>query len=501
MCNNCNKCRKPRQTPCGCPEPIEKECGCVGGTREFKCTIYTGEPLVNIDVNKGYDGDRVLEQIDKAVDQLWDTLDGVTDQIDSIGNGTPIYNGLSEDAIHEIKSLSVSEGIELSDEQGTITLSVKKAWLKKEFDKFIRESSTTDYLKEQFNNFLKQSGVLESIKDIRANCCNGQAPSYDTPDKCLTVAAGQQTVEGSIVKGRDASAAMFPSVTFDVSPACKGGFNVLETEIINEDGFTLYYPATVVPPNSSTIVIPVKARGAYNGNLDVIERQHKFKPDSNVYANFRVNVDTVEKCIKLSDAGDNALNVTHRITKGIPVINETLATVKYTNSCMSDITVPELVFIDEDGIKVSIPSTMVPSNSSMYVTLNINGTYTGNKTQLVGQKVTGTLTNIVTVDVTIPAANQKPVTKPVTITLANRQNTEVKEVNLDWLDADRDALQAVRFTGDVSRLFTDTQRTVPYVAGTELPPTFTLYYKAPDQDAESTYTLNYDVKAGNEWSE
>ena len=203
MCNNCNKCRKPRQTPCGCPEPIEKECGCVGGTREFKCTIYTGEPLVNIDVNKGYDGDRVLEQIDKAVDQLWDTLDGVTDQIDSIGNGTPIYNGLSEDAIHEIKSLSVSEGIELSDEQGTITLSVKKAWLKKEFDKFIRESSTTDYLKEQFNNFLKQSGVLESIKDIRANCCNGQAPSYDTPDKCLTVAAGQQTVEGSIVKGKD----------------------------------------------------------------------------------------------------------------------------------------------------------------------------------------------------------------------------------------------------------------------------------------------------------
>ena len=92
-------------------------------------------------------------------------------------------------------------------------------------------------------------------------------------------------------------------------------------------------------------------------------------------------------------------------------------------------------------------------------------------------------------------------TKPVTITLANRQNTEVKEVNLDWLDADRDVLQAVRFTGDVSRLFTDTQRTVPYVAGTELPPTFTLYYKAPDQDAESTYTLNYDVKAGNEWSE
>lgn len=496
MCNNCNKCRKPRQTPCGCPEPIEKECGCVGGTREFKCTIYTGEPLVNIDVNKGYDGDRVLEQIDKAVDQLWDTLDGVTDQIDSIGNGTPIYNGLSEDAIHEIKSLSVSEGIELSDEQGTITLSVKKAWLKKEFDKFIRESSTTDYLKEQFNNFLKQSGVLESIKDIRANCCNGQAPSYDTPDKCLTVAAGQQTVEGSIVKGKDASAAIFPSVTFDVSPACKGGFNVLETEIINEDGFVLYYPATVVPPNSSTIVIPVKARGAYNGNLEVIERQHKFKPDSNVFANFRVNVDTVEKCIKITGTDGNALNINSNITKGVTV-NQIIGTIRYTNECASEMEVPELVFIDEDGIKVSVPHTIVPANTNKDASIVISGNYIGNKQQIVGRRDN----NTVTVNVTIPATNQKPVTKPVTITLANRQNTEVKEVNLDWLDADRDALQAVRFTGDVSRLFTDTQRTVPYVAGTELPPTFTLYYKAPDQDAESTYTLNYDVKAGNEWSE
>lgn len=496
MCNNCNKCRKPRQTPCGCPEPIEKECGCVGGTREFKCTIYTGEPLVNIDVNKGYDGDRVLEQIDKSVGQVWDTLDGVTDQIDSIGNGTPIYNGLSEDAIHEIKSLSVSEGIELSDEQGTITLSVKKAWLKKEFDKFIRESSTTDYLKEQFNNFLKQSGVLESIKDIRANCCNGQAPSYDTPDKCLTVAAGQQTVEGSIVKGKDTSAAMFPSVTFDVSPACKGGFNVLETEIINEDGFVLYYPATVVPPNSSTIVIPVKARGAYNGNLGVIERQHKFKLDSNVFANFRVNVDTVEKCIKITGTDGNALNINSNITKGVTV-NQIIGTIRYTNECASEMEVPELVFIDEDGIKVSVPHTIVPANTNKDASIVISGNYIGNKQQIVGRRDN----NTVTVNVTIPATNQKPVTKPVTITLANRQNTEVKEVNLDWLDADRDALQAVRFTGDVSRLFTDTQRTVPYVAGTELPPTFTLYYKASDQDAESTYTLNYDVKAGNEWSE
>lgn len=496
----CNKCRKPKHTPCGCPEPIEQECGCVGGTREFKCTIYTGEPLVNIDVQKGYDGDRVLEQIDKEVKRIWYDLDAITDQIDSIGTGTPIYNGLSDDDIHEIKSLLAKEGITLVDEEGgTLILSVDQVWLEKKFDIFLRRSSTTEYLRQKFNTFLRESGVLESLADIRANCCNGGTPSYNTPDKCLTVTAGQQLVEGTIIKGKDTAAVVFPSVTFDVNPACSGGFNVLETEIINEDGFTLYYPATVVPPNSTSITIPVKARGTYTGNLNVLTKQHKFRPDSSVFANFKVNVDSVAKCIKISGTDGNGINATYNITKGVAVNNQTIGNIRYTNSCSSAIEVPLLTLIDEDGIKVTVEAVTVPANTHRDITVKINGTYTGNKTRLVGQVETFGITNKVTVNVAGPTS--KPVARPVTITLSNRQNMDVKEVNLDWVDADGDALQAVRFNGDVSRLFTDAGRTVPYVANTELPPTFTLYYKAPNQDGENTYTFNYDVKAGNEWSD
>ena len=147
----------------------------------------------------------------------------------------------------------------------------------------------------------------------------------------------------------------------------------------------------------------------------------------------------------------------------------------------------------------TVEAVTVPANTHRDLTIKINGTYTGNKTRLVGQVVTFGITNKVTVNVSGPTS--KPVARPVTITLANRQNMDVKEVNLDWVDADGDALQAVRFNGDVSRLFTDAGRTVPYVANTELPPTFTLYYKAPNQDGENTYTFSYDVKAGNQWSD
>ena len=43
--------------------------------------------------------------------------------------------------------------------------------------------------------------------------------------------------------------------------------------------------------------------------------------------------------------------------------------------------------------------------------------------------------------------------------------------------------------------------TTAYVWGTELPiDTFTLYYKAPDIDAASSYVVTYDVKASGIWS-
>ena len=93
-----------------------------------------------------------------------------------------------------------------------------------------------------------------------------------------------------------------------------------------------------------------------------------------------------------------------------------------------------------------------------------------------------------------------PVTQDNTINLANRTNTTVTSSNLIYSDPNSDPVTNVRFFGDVSKLYTDSGLTTQYVANTELPINFTLYFKAPDQDAAATYQVQYNVKANGVWS-
>jgi hypothetical protein len=93
-----------------------------------------------------------------------------------------------------------------------------------------------------------------------------------------------------------------------------------------------------------------------------------------------------------------------------------------------------------------------------------------------------------------------PVTENTTIDLVNRANTTVTSSDLIYSDLDGDAVTNVRFFGDVSKLYTDSGFTTQYVANTELPINFTLYFKAPDQDVASSYQVQYNVKANGAWS-
>ena len=93
-----------------------------------------------------------------------------------------------------------------------------------------------------------------------------------------------------------------------------------------------------------------------------------------------------------------------------------------------------------------------------------------------------------------------PITQDNTINLANRTNTTVTSSNLIYSDPNSDPVTNVRFFGDVGKLYTDSGFTTQYVTNTELPINFTLYFKAPDQDASATYQVQYNVKANGVWS-
>lgn len=130
----CNS--KPR---CDCKSSRE----CAVST-EFKCLTYDGRDLATIGVESGDNGNRVLNQIDRAIDKS-------KAKIANVGAGSSLYNGLSDDLIHEFKSLLASDGVIIEEKEKILVFKVDENFLKKWLDKNLRDSLTGDMLKGIFN--------------------------------------------------------------------------------------------------------------------------------------------------------------------------------------------------------------------------------------------------------------------------------------------------------------------------------------------------------------
>ena len=130
----CNS--KPR---CDCKSSRE----CAVST-EFKCLTYDGRDLSTIGVESGDNGNRVLNQIDRAIDKS-------KAKIANVGAGSSLYNGLSDDLIHEFKSLLASDGVIIEEKEKILVFKVDENFLKKWLDKNLRDSLTGDMLKGIFN--------------------------------------------------------------------------------------------------------------------------------------------------------------------------------------------------------------------------------------------------------------------------------------------------------------------------------------------------------------
>ena len=168
---------------------------------------------------------------------------------------------------------------------------------------------------------------------------------------------------------------------------------------------------------------------------------------------------------------------TDTIRKGINYNNVTPRHIALNNTCGTAFTIEAGTLLSDNGFTISVENVNVAANS------------TTNQGQTVLPYI-----------ITITEVNQPPVSENNVLRLGNRQNKTITKIDLIYSDPDNDPITHVKFTGDVSRLYTDSNMLVPYTSGTALPIEFTLYYKAPDVDDESTYNVNYSVKAGNDWS-
>lgn len=114
--SNCNK-----QKPCGCKEA--SKCGC-DIKLDLLCAFYSGVDLQPLGITAGMDGNTVIKIINDYIKNVLEEIDLDPTIIESIGNGAEVYKGLSNEYRHQIKSLIAGEGIIITEQDDTVTLSV-----------------------------------------------------------------------------------------------------------------------------------------------------------------------------------------------------------------------------------------------------------------------------------------------------------------------------------------------------------------------------------------
>lgn len=356
---------------------------------------------------------------------------------------------------------------------------------------FALPNDITKILQYQFKNSRNQETNMATIT-LR----NAKIPDSETRCVCLT---GNQTVTLDLNYNQDYKKQV-GTVTYKNS--CNTDYTINRTIPSNIPGLTFKVEGRVTA-NSNSVAIPVYVSGRANSTTQgqVTNISGTLAQSCSMGSTFNItlsgtirNPEDFASCIRIND-GSN-YNVTDSILRNTST-NKQIGSLKFTNNCGTTITIPEQVFFNSNGLKVYIPSFQLPQGS-VNKTITVSGTYSGTLNQITGNITIGGIIAKVILNVTNP--DTAPTASDVTKTLANRTNYEITSRDLIWNDAEGDSLQAVKFTEDVSRLFINEDRTTAYVAGTELPHNFTIFFKAPDQDAEAVTQFNYFVKAGGKWS-
>lgn len=211
-------------------------------------------------------------------------------------------------------------------------------------------------------------------------------------------------------------------------------------------------------------------------------------------------IDTIGECLKFQ----TGTNYTDSVYRNTAYSGQTPKSVKIVNSCSTEFTLPATTLFTDTvsggNFVATTVSTLIPAMTTTDVLVSYNGTNKNPASSNVYPIVLNGSTANYTLTIITP--DSPPTTQDNTISLGNRIPTTVTKLSLIYADINGDeTVTGVRFTGDVSRLYTDTGRTIPYVEGTELVmDTFVLYYKAFDQDVSGTYSVGYNVKADGVWS-
>ena len=513
---------------CGCSKPVLN--GCPSQT-DLGCTYYTGDKLDPLNIDKGTNGNSIIKIINDYIKNVLERLEVPPTRISNIGNKVGIYKDLSDQFIHEFKSLSGIEGIIINSTNDYIEISVDTEWLLDNIILLFNNQTFKDFFVEYNKNVFETSiwkVFLESYLQTMFSTINFQQffaeyisnlMTSNKIDICNII--GSCNIDCNCVDTH--SPTLSSNITYTIGN--RSPINLLQTDFTNIYSDELnHLPVNIkikegnynnVSYNGSPIttgmLIPISNANmiTFAGeNIDTsYTQQFGFSIVNNnneetsvryIVLNVLQKEDTYAYCIELG----TGVNYSDSIIKDYVYTGQSSKTIKVVNNCSTSFVLNSQTLFSEltggSNFVASIGSTTIPGNTTVDVPVYYNGSYKGSLLSLnYTITINGTTANY-TINVIIP--DVAPVTQDSTIELSNRENTIVSSTDLIYSDSNGDPITNVRFIGDTSRLFTDLGYTTQYISGTELPITFILYYKAPDQNALYSYQVQYNVKANGVWS-
>lgn len=164
--HHCHKCHS--HEPCGCNQP--NIIGCKDKP-DLICTLYTSDNLLPSNIKKGDNGESVIKKINdylEVLDNKIDTIELGETLIESIGEGIPIYNGISPQLIHQIRSIKGTEGVKIEAITEPSTGCGQDSI-------YIKASIDTVWLTQFLNQWINSINLCPLVQ----NCCGTSPVEHD----------------------------------------------------------------------------------------------------------------------------------------------------------------------------------------------------------------------------------------------------------------------------------------------------------------------------------
>ena len=149
--SKCTGCKDDDLILTPCVDKPDNPCGCTNKV-DLLCSYYSGEDIEEVGIDKNMNGNLVIQILAEYIKNAFQDLDQDSIVLQSIGDGAVVYKGMSDEYIHEIKTIVQKDGVIVNETDDTIEFSVDTDWVRTVIENHLSQEWFTMLLKTIFNN-------------------------------------------------------------------------------------------------------------------------------------------------------------------------------------------------------------------------------------------------------------------------------------------------------------------------------------------------------------